>query len=76
MKTSGLAAYAHLCGRTLAHAHARAGGATEIAGYLGTNDRFDQAMATFAESYADQNERDYAALKQAVESGMVAAEAG
>jgi uncharacterized protein (DUF2252 family) len=76
MKPSGLAAYAHLCGWTLARAHARAGDAVEISSYLGTNDRFDQAIATFAESYADQNERDYAALKQAVDSGMVTAEAG
>jgi uncharacterized protein (DUF2252 family) len=76
MKPSGLAAYAHLCGWTLARAHARAGDATEISSYLGTNDRFDQAIATFAESYADQNERDYAALKRAVDSGKVTAEAG
>ena len=76
MKPSGLAAYAHLCGWTLARAHARAGDAVEISSYLGTNDRFDQSIATFAESYADQNERDYAALKQAVDSGMVTAEAG
>jgi uncharacterized protein (DUF2252 family) len=75
MKPSGLAAYAHLCGWTLARAHARAGDATEISSYLGTNDRFDQAIATFAESYADQNERDYAALKRAVDSGKVRAEA-
>jgi uncharacterized protein (DUF2252 family) len=76
MKPSGLAAYAHLCGWTLARAHARSGDATEIASYLGANDRFDRALATFAESYADQNERDYAVLKQAVDSGMVTAEAG
>jgi Uncharacterized protein conserved in bacteria (DUF2252) len=76
MKPSGLAAYAHLCGWTLARAHARAGDASEISSYLGVNDSFDQALATFAESYADQNERDYAALKQAVDSGRVTAQAG
>jgi uncharacterized protein (DUF2252 family) len=76
MKPSALAAYARLCGGTLAQAHARAGDAMEIASYLGANDRFDQALALFAESYADQNERDYAALKQAVDSGIVTAEAG
>jgi uncharacterized protein (DUF2252 family) len=76
MKPSGLAAYARLCGWTLARAHARSGDAAAIAGYLGGNDRFDQGMATFAESYADQNERDYAALKQAVDSGVATGEAG
>jgi len=76
MKPSGLAAYAHLCGWTLARAHARSGDALAIASYLGANDRFDQGLAAFAGSYADQNERDYAALKQAVDSGRVTAEAG
>jgi uncharacterized protein (DUF2252 family) len=76
MKPSGLAAYARLCGWTLARAHARSGDAAAIAGYLGGNDRFDQGMATFAESYADQNERDYAALKQAVDSGVATGEVG
>ena len=47
-----------------------------ISSYLGVNDRFDQGMATFAESYADQNERDYAALKKAVDSGVATTEAG
>jgi hypothetical protein len=44
--------------------------------YLGTNDEFDRAIALFAESYANQNERDYDKLKQAVASGLVQAEAG
>ena len=76
MKPSGLAAYAGLCGWALARAHARSGDATAIASYLGGNDSFDRALSTFAESYADQNERDHAALKGAVDSGMVVAEAG
>jgi hypothetical protein len=76
MKPSAMVAYARLCGWTLARAHARSGDALAIASYLGSNDRFDQAIGTFAESYADQNERDYAALKQAVNSGTVTAEAG
>ena len=42
--------------------------------YLGTDDRFDKAMSRFAETYADQNERDYATLKQAVDSGKIKAE--
>ena len=74
MKPSAMAAYARLCGWTLARAHARSGDAVAIAGYLGSGDRFDRALARFAETYADQNERDYAALKAAVESGRVKAE--
>ena len=57
-------------------AHARSGDAVAIASYLGTSDVFDRAMAAFAEAYADQNERDYDALKQAVDSGRVKAESG
>ena len=74
MKPSTMSAYAGLCGWTLARAHARSGDAAAIAGYLGTSDGFDKAMARFAETYADQNERDYAALKLAVDSGKLAAE--
>jgi uncharacterized protein (DUF2252 family) len=76
MKPSGLAAYAHLCGWTLARAHARSGDAMAIASYLGDNDRFDQALGSFAEAYADQNERDFAALKQAADSGSIATDVG
>jgi uncharacterized protein (DUF2252 family) len=76
MNPSALSAYAGLCGWTLARAHARSGDAAAIASYLGTSDKFDRAMATFAETYADQNERDYATLKHAVDSGKVAAENG
>jgi uncharacterized protein (DUF2252 family) len=74
MKPSALSAYAGLCGWTLARAHARSGDAAAIASYLGSDDRFDKAMSRFAEAYADQNERDYATLKQAVDSGKLAAE--
>jgi uncharacterized protein (DUF2252 family) len=74
MKPSAMAGYAGFCGWTLARAHARSGDAAAIAGYLGTGDKFDHAMARFAETYADQNERDYATLKQAVDSGKVTAE--
>ena len=73
MKPSALAAYARLCGWTLARAHARSGDAAAIAGYLGSGDVFDRALAIFAEEYADQNERDYATLKRAVEDGRVVA---
>jgi hypothetical protein len=76
MEPSVLTIYARLCGWTLARAHARSRDAAAIAGYLGSNDRFDQAVAVFAERYADQNEADYAALKAAVDSGRVKAEVG
>ena len=76
MEPNLLETYAHLCGWTLAKAHARSGDAIAIASYLGTSDVFDKAMAAFAETYADQNERDYDALKQAVESGRVTAQTG
>jgi uncharacterized protein (DUF2252 family) len=76
MEPEGMIAYAKLCGLTLARAHARSGDAVAIASYLGTSDAFDDALATFAETYADQNERDYEALRQAVDAGRVAAEAG
>jgi predicted alpha/beta hydrolase len=49
-----------MCGWTLARAHARSGDRIAIAAYLGRGESFDEAMADFAESYADQNERDYA----------------
>jgi uncharacterized protein (DUF2252 family) len=57
-----LAIYAQLCGWTLARAHARSGDRIAIAAYLGTNDAFDRAIADFSRDYADQNERDYAAV--------------
>ena len=61
-----LIAYAGLCGSTLARAHARSGDRDAIAAYLGTSDRFEQAICSFAEAYADQNERDFEALAEAV----------
>ncbi len=73
---SGAALYARLCGATLARAHARWGDRIAIASYLGEGDRFDRAIATFAAAYADQNERDYAAFKAAVESGRLVAITG
>ena len=76
LEPSALTLYARLCGWTLARAHARFGDAAAIASYLGSSDRFDRAVATFAERYADQNEDDYAALKKAVDTGRVTAEVG
>src|SRR5262249_42190269 len=54
--------YAGLCGVALARAHAASGDAAAISGYLGGSDRFGTALARFASSYADQTERDHAAL--------------
>ena len=73
MSARGLRVYAEVCAQTLARAHARSGDAVAIAAYLGNNDTFDQALAGFAETYADQNERDFAALRAAVESGRITA---
>ncbi|MFZ0324245.1 MAG: DUF2252 family protein [Actinomycetes bacterium] len=72
----GLEAYGRLCGGTLARAHARGGDVVAIASYLGDDDRFAQAVTRFAEAYADQSERDYAELKQAIADGRVAATSG
>ena len=68
--------YGQLCAWTLARAHARSGDRVAIAAYLGRGDRFDSAIAQFAEAYADQSERDYDALVAAVKHGRIAAEAG
>ena len=76
MEPDALAVYGQLCGATLAKAHARSGDAIAIANYLGKSDAFDRALSEFGEAYADQNERDYDALKEAVESGRVKAETG
>jgi len=70
------ASYARLCGSTLARGHARWGDRIAIASYLGKSDTFDQAIADFAASYADQNERDYESLVAAVESGRLLATPG
>jgi uncharacterized protein (DUF2252 family) len=74
MNPSGMAAYGRVCGWTLARAHARSGDRIAIAAYLGKRDAFDRAMSSFAETYADQNERDYRALQEAAASGRVLAE--
>ena len=76
MDPVAMAEYAEICGWTLAHAHARSGDAVAIAAYLGAGDAFDRALAAFAEAYADQNEADYAAFRDAVEAGRIAAETG
>jgi uncharacterized protein (DUF2252 family) len=74
MVPRGLRVYGELCGWTLARAHARSGDRIAIAAYLGGSDVFDQAITRFAAAYADQNERDYTALTDAVASGRITAE--
>ncbi|MFH8487410.1 DUF2252 domain-containing protein [Streptomyces longisporoflavus] len=65
--------FGRMCGATLARAHARSGDRIAVAAYLGGSDSFDRALARFAESYADQNERDHLALAAAVRAGRVTA---
>ncbi|APR82762.1 Hypothetical protein A7982_08111 [Minicystis rosea] len=71
-----LTTYGHLCGWTLARAHARSGDRIAIAAYLGKADTFDEAIAAFAIAYADQTERDHQALTVAVKNGRIRAEMG
>ena len=52
-------------------AHAKSGNAAMISGYLGSNSRFDKAVARFALAYTDQNERDYKALLKAIREGRI-----
>jgi Uncharacterized protein conserved in bacteria (DUF2252) len=76
MDPTALELYGGLCGATLARAHARSGDRSAIAAYLGRSDRFDRALAAFAERYADQNERDHEALVDAIEAGRLEARMG
>ena len=69
MVPAGMTVYARLCGWTLARAHACSGDRIALGAYLGGSTKFDEAIADFAEIYADQNERDYAALQTAVKEG-------
>jgi uncharacterized protein (DUF2252 family) len=70
----GMRLYGHLCGWTLARAHARSGDRIAIAAYLGASDTFDKAVTEFAAAYADQNEKDHRALLDAASSGRITAE--
>jgi uncharacterized protein (DUF2252 family) len=75
MTPAGMQLWGQMCGWTLARAHARTGDRIAIAAYLGGSDSCDRAFAAFAKTYADQNERDYLALKEAVRSGRIVAQA-
>ncbi len=76
MIPEGLEAYGRLCALTLARAHARSGDRFAMASYLGNNATFEKALAKFAESYADQNERDYETFAGACKTGRLHAEEG
>jgi hypothetical protein len=76
VRPEGALLYARICGWTLARAHARSGDRVSIAAYLGNSDAFDRAIAEFAEAYADQNQRDYDALVEAVKQGRIEAQTG
>ena len=71
MTPVGLRLYAGMCGWTLARAHARSGDPIAIAAYLGDGDQFDRSITDFSKRYADQNERDYQALTEAVRAGRL-----
>ena len=73
MKAANLKGYARLCGMALARAHARSGDAAVLTGYMGKSTAFEDALADFSVAYADQNERDYAALVAAVRNGRIEA---
>jgi hypothetical protein len=66
-----LAGYGGWCGWALARAHAKSGDAAEISGYIGKSSKFDDAIADFALAYADQNERDYQAMLEAIRAGKI-----
>jgi len=72
----GLELYGEVCGFLLARAHARSGDRIAIASYLGKGDTFDRALAEFAVAYADQNERDHAALRTAADKGRIPVQEG
>jgi uncharacterized protein (DUF2252 family) len=73
LEGEGLHEYAMACGEVLARGHARSGDPAVIAGYLGTNDRWDKALAKFSLRYADQTTKDYELFKQTIRSGRIEA---
>jgi len=66
-----LSIYGQACGWVLARVRAKAGDPWAISGYLGKSPQFDEAMGKFALAYADQAEKDHAALRAAVRAGTV-----
>jgi len=76
MNAKMLAAYGRSCGEVLARAHARTGDRIAIASYLGKGDQADRALVHYAAAYADQNDRDYQALREAIAGGRLTAKYG
>jgi uncharacterized protein (DUF2252 family) len=76
MTPEDLASWGELCGWALARGHARSGEPATIAAYLGADDAMDKALAAFAEAYADQTERDFTTLSQAIAKGRIKAQTG
>ncbi len=71
LKGTGLVEYAEMCGELLSKGHARSGDACAISAYLGNNDKFDLAMATFGANYANQTVKDWEELRKAIHSGKI-----
>ncbi len=76
MEPKGMAAFARICGGSLAHAHARSGDPIAMAAYVGGGDQLDRALSEFAVAYADQNESDHRALLRAVRTKRLKAVKG
>jgi uncharacterized protein (DUF2252 family) len=68
---TALRTYGRLCAWALARAHGRSGDAAKIAGYIGSNSSFDDAVCEFSVEYADQNQRDYRAFIKAIREGRI-----
>ena len=73
LKGKGLVEYADMCGELLSKGHARSGDSCAIAGYLGNNDKFDQAMAIFGVTYANQTVKDWEQLRHAIRTRKIKA---
>jgi hypothetical protein len=71
LKGNGLVEYADMCGELLSKGHARSGDPCAIAGYLGNNNKFDQAMAAFGIRYANQTVKDWEELRKAIRAGRI-----
>jgi hypothetical protein len=76
MTQAGMELWGRMCGWTLARAHARSGDRLAIAAYLGKSDTFDRAIGSFSAAYAEQNDRDYREMHDAVTSGRLSADTG
>jgi uncharacterized protein (DUF2252 family) len=71
LQSNGLTEYARVCGEVLAKGHARSGDAMQLAGYCGSGNKLDDAVAEFADRYSEQTERDFEALKKAIKAGRI-----